>query len=140
MTTELKKFEKDPLIHAVLAFWIRIYATGIHNKLLWVFYGHMNSAYLFNGQVSFKTKVFHPNIDSYGTIGLDILKEKWSPDLSISRVFSLFYPNFDDPLVPEIAYMYKTDRVKYETTARSWTRSMPWPRIIGPRRLLKTPY
>ena len=61
--------------------------------------------------------------------------------LVLLSIFSLLAdPNFDDPLVPEIAYMYKTDRVKYETTARSWTRSMPWPRIIGPRRLLKTPY
>ncbi|KAG6492641.1 hypothetical protein ZIOFF_047606 [Zingiber officinale] len=31
-------------------------------------------------------------------------------------------PNPDDPLVLEIARVYKTDRVKYETTARSWTR------------------
>ena len=31
-------------------------------------------------------------------------------------------PNPDDPLVPEIAHMYKTDRSKYETTARSWTQ------------------
>ncbi|RWW63268.1 hypothetical protein BHE74_00029561 [Ensete ventricosum] len=31
-------------------------------------------------------------------------------------------PNPDDPLVPEIAHMYKTDRVKYEATARSWTQ------------------
>lgn len=31
-------------------------------------------------------------------------------------------PNPDDPLVPEIAHMYKTDRPKYETTARSWTQ------------------
>ncbi|RZS04710.1 hypothetical protein BHM03_00035104, partial [Ensete ventricosum] len=31
-------------------------------------------------------------------------------------------PNPDDPLVPEIAHMYKTDRTKYETTARSWTQ------------------
>ncbi|XP_072069887.1 uncharacterized protein [Arachis hypogaea] len=28
-------------------------------------------------------------------------------------------PNPDDPLVPEIADMYKTDRAKYEATARS---------------------
>ena len=35
-------------------------------------------------------KGFPPNIDSYGTIGLDILKEKWSPDLSISRVMCFF--------------------------------------------------
>lgn len=31
-------------------------------------------------------------------------------------------PNPDDPLVPEIAHMYKTDRQKYEATARSWTQ------------------
>jgi ubiquitin-conjugating enzyme E2 D/E len=31
-------------------------------------------------------------------------------------------PNPDDPLVPEIAHMYKTDKVKYEATARSWTQ------------------
>ncbi|KAK4341961.1 hypothetical protein RND71_037777 [Anisodus tanguticus] len=31
-------------------------------------------------------------------------------------------PNPDDPLVPEIAHMYKTDRVKYESTARCWTQ------------------
>ncbi|KAB5521978.1 hypothetical protein DKX38_026297 [Salix brachista] len=30
-------------------------------------------------------------------------------------------PNPDDPLVPEMARMYKTDGFKYETTARSWT-------------------
>ncbi|KAI3837109.1 hypothetical protein MKX03_031055 [Papaver bracteatum] len=30
-------------------------------------------------------------------------------------------PNPDDPLVPEIAHMYKTDKAKYERTARSWT-------------------
>ncbi|KAJ0794469.1 putative ubiquitin-conjugating enzyme/RWD [Helianthus annuus] len=31
-------------------------------------------------------------------------------------------PNPDDPLVPEIAHMYKTDKSKYEATARSWTQ------------------
>jgi len=37
-------------------------------------------------------------------------------------------PNPDDPLVPEIAHMYKTDRAKYESTARSWTQkyAMGW--------------
>lgn len=37
-------------------------------------------------------------------------------------------PNPDDPLVPEIAHMYKTDRAKYENTARSWTQkyAMGW--------------
>jgi ubiquitin-conjugating enzyme E2 D len=31
-------------------------------------------------------------------------------------------PNPDDPLVPEIAHTYKTDRQRYEETAREWTR------------------
>jgi ubiquitin-conjugating enzyme E2 D/E len=31
-------------------------------------------------------------------------------------------PNVDEPLVPDIAYVYKTDRARYEATAREWTR------------------
>jgi hypothetical protein len=31
-------------------------------------------------------------------------------------------PNPDDPLVPEIAHVYKSDRARYEATAREWTR------------------
>jgi ubiquitin-conjugating enzyme E2 D/E len=40
--------------------------------------------------------------------------------LSISSL--LTDPNPDNPLVPEIAHLYKTDRRQYEAAARSWTQ------------------
>nr|KJB43293.1 hypothetical protein B456_007G192200 [Gossypium raimondii] len=43
------------------------------------------------------------------------------PKVLLSICSLLTDPNADDPLVPEIAHIYKTDKVKYETIARSWT-------------------
>jgi ubiquitin-conjugating enzyme E2 D/E len=57
---------------------------------------------------------------------LDILKDQWTPALTISRVLLsisslLTDPNPNDPLVPEIAHQYKTNRSAFEATARDWT-------------------
>ncbi|CAK4067743.1 unnamed protein product [Aphanomyces euteiches] len=80
-------------------------------------------------KVRFETKIWHPNISSQtGAICLDILKDAWSPALtikttllSIQALLSAAEPN--DPQDAEVAKMYIEDIARFNSTAAFWTES-----------------
>ena len=83
--------------------------------------------------VRFVTPICHPNIERVGgNVSLDFLQDEWSPALTLRTVVLsvcslLADPNFDQPVEPDLAKLFREDPGQYEQKAREFTREHAWP-------------
>ncbi|CAL5223117.1 g5579 [Coccomyxa viridis] len=80
-------------------------------------------------KMRFRSKVWHPNVSSAnGAICLDILKDQWSPALTLKTALLslqalLSSPQPDDPQDAVVARQYIHDNGSFQRQARLWTEN-----------------
>ncbi|KIM30140.1 hypothetical protein M408DRAFT_294209 [Serendipita vermifera MAFF 305830] len=77
--------------------------------------------------LTFSTKVYHPGINEEGNICVPVLRDEWKPTITLSNVLHIVYdklanPSPDDPYEADIAAQLKSDKPKFTSTAKEWTK------------------
>lgn len=78
-------------------------------------------------KMSFRTPIYHCNINKNGVVCIDVLQEEWSAAWTVSGVLLgittlLTECNPFDPLVYQIANEYLNNRREHDRKALMWTR------------------
>lgn len=91
---------------------------------------HLPERYPFvSPSMAFRTRIWHPNIEKdSGSICVNVLRDEWSPVLSLVSIFETYLPNLlacpncKDPFNTEAASQMTEDESKYTEYVRWYTQ------------------
>ena len=77
--------------------------------------------------LTFATKIYHPNVDKSGLICLPIIRENWAPSVMMKRVLQdvchlMANPDGTHAADADVGVQFMQDRAAFDETARKWTR------------------
>ncbi|XP_066213945.1 ubiquitin-conjugating enzyme E2 D2B-like [Saccopteryx leptura] len=84
-------------------------------------------SYPFNPpKIIFITPIYHPNVDRYGAVSMELFWSGWSSKIIVSQILQsvrslLGQPSIEDVSNLEIGSLYLEDRAKFHSKARELT-------------------